>query len=224
MPRVSRRVLWSALSIAAVLMTTGCVHPFIRHVAEYRFGPEQLTPLTATPGIGMGGMPVYTKTFTLPASQKTVFITLSSTGDGHGGAAHWYSASVNGVVCNKGNEGAGFAPGGWIPLQKHKNSTPGGDGGGGIGDLHDNGIYYTWCCTEGVRPGGSNTVQIKMASSIAGQIVFMERSHFYVDSCNTLLCTPAGPPAGPGVAEDAPSVAMPPGHEHPRQPDAKPPL
>ncbi len=218
---MSKRLLYCALSIVVIVSMSGCVHPFIRHVAEFRFGPEQLTNQTAT-GIGTGGIPVYTKTFNLPANRHTLFITLSSTGDGHGGAAHWFSASVNGVVCNKGNEGAGFAPGGWIPLQKHRNSTPGGDGGGGIGDLHDNGIYYTWCCTDGLKPGGPNTVQIRMASSIQGQIVFMERSHFYIDSCNTRLCNPAGPPAGEGMAEEAPSIELPPGHEHPRQ--EKPPL
>ena len=59
--------------------------------------------------------------------------------------------------------------------------------------MHDNGIYYTWCCRKGVRPGGSNQVQIKMASSIAGEFVFVERSHYYIDSVKAELCGPAGP-------------------------------
>lgn len=212
-----KRLFQGAIAMALVLLATGCAHPYIRHVAEFRFGPEQVTDLTAT-GIGTGGIPVWTTTFNIPSDHRTVFITLSSTGDTHGGAASWFSASVNGVVCNKGNEGAGFAPGGWIPLQKHRDSQPGGDGGGGIGDMHDNGIYYTWCCNEGVRPGGANQVQIRMATSTPGQHVFIERSHFYADSCNTVVCREAGPPGGLGEAADAPSTPLPPGHAHPRPP------
>src|ERR1700738_4011657 len=179
------------LALTITMLVVACDPPqsLLRHVAEFRFGPEQFTDQTAT-GVGTGGIAVYAKTFNLPSNQHTIFITLSTTGDGHGGAANWFSASVNGQVCNKGDEGAGFAPGGWIPLQKHRDSSPGGDGGGGVGDLHDNGIYYTWCCTDGVRPGGANTVEIRLASSIAGQFVFMERSHFYIDSVATTLCIP----------------------------------
>ena len=207
--------------IASVLLLTSCSQ-FMRHVAEYRFGPEQFTTAAALP-LGGGGMPIYTKTFNLPSDQHTVFITLSTTGDTHGGAASWFTASVNGTVCNRGNEGAGFAPTGWIPLQKHRDSTAGGDGGGGIGDLHDNSIYYTWCCIDGVKPGGPNTAEIKMASSHPNDFtktVFIERSHFYVDSCKPRLCTPAGPPGGPGTAAEALDAQqeLPPGHQHPQKP------
>ena len=204
---------WSGVLIASFFLLTSCSQ-FMRHVAEYRFGSEQVTTAAALP-LGGGGMPIYTKTFNLPSNQQTVFITLSTTGDTHGGAASWFTASVNGVVCNKGNEGSGFAPTGWIPLQKN------GPGGFGIGDLHDNSIYYTWCCIEGVKPGGLNTAQIKMASSISTEPVFIERSHFYVDSCKPRLCTPAGPPGGVGPAGEAldagEAIELPPGHQHPEQ-------
>lgn len=206
--------------IAIVMLSMSCSSQFQRHVAQYRFGPEQVTQSAALP-LGLGGSPIFTEVFNLPSDQHTVFVTLSTTGDTHGGAASWFTASVNGVVCNKGNEGAGFAPTGWIPLQKHRDSQPGGDGGGGIGDLHDNSIYYTWCCIEGIKPGGANTVQIRMASSLSNQPVFIERSHFYVDSCKPRLCTPAGPPAGatPGAAESAEEpIVLPPGHQHPQKP------
>ena len=214
------------LAVALALSLAACVPPqtLMRHVAEFRFGPEQLTTNTAT-GIGTGGDLIYSKTFNLPSGQNTLFVTLSTTGDTHGGAASWFSALVNGTVCNPGNDGAGFAPGGWIPLQKHSNSAPGGDGGGGPGDLHDNGIYYTWCCREGVRPGGSNTVELRMASSIQGEFVFVERSHYYIDSVRSRLCNEAG--AFPGGEEKvkAMSESMPPGHRHPTPPEQqKPPL
>ena len=204
---------------AGAIVVASCVTPFTlqRHVAEWRFGAEQFTTLTATPApaVAGGGQVIYTKTFPLPADQNTVFVTLSSTGDTHSGAASWFAALVNGVSCNNGDEGAGFAPPGWVPLQKHPNTGPGGDGGGGLGDLHDNVITYIWCCREGVRPGGPNTVEIKMASSTAGQFVFIERSHFYIDSVEAKLCTEAQPIPGVEAALEAERAKMPEGHRHP---------
>lgn len=209
----------------AVLLLSACVTPnaLQRHVADSRFCAEQFTTDSADgSGVGVGGTAIYNKSFNLPSGQNTIFITFSGTGDGHGGAAHWFTASVNGTVCNRGNDGAGFAPAGWIPLQKHRDSGGGGDGGGGIGDLHDNGIYYTWCCLGGVRPGGSNAIEIKLASSIQGEFVFVERSHVYVDSVGAKLCM-ALPCDELGAAEALKST-VPPGHRHPQRPDPpKPP-
>ncbi len=177
-----------------------------RHVAEFRYGGEQVS-FNLPPGDS-----IYQKTFLLPATDDTVFVTLSSTGDTHGGAASWFSALVNGDFCNPGNEGAGFAPGGWIPLQKHINGAPGGDGGGGPGDMHDNGIYYTWCCKG--QPGTQNRVEIRMASSIAGQPVFVERSHYYIDSARLGGCKQAEPIPGDAAKMKALDDQMPPGHKH----------
>ena len=201
------RVLALALVLALSLATSATSQgPLSRLVAEFRFGAEQFSSL------GPPGDQIYQRTFNLPATDDVVFVTLSTTGDTHGGAASWFSALVNGAVCNDGNEGAGFAPGGWIPLQKHANSGPGGDGGGGPGDMHDNGIYYTWCCRKGVRPGGANTVEIRMATSIPGQFVFVERSHYYIDSARGDLCKEAEPIAGDAARRD--SADLPPGHDH----------
>ncbi|HYX26306.1 MAG TPA: hypothetical protein VFC23_19285 [Thermoanaerobaculia bacterium] len=171
-----------------------------RWVAEYRFGAEQSS--SATPP----GNLIYQKVFFLPASEHTLFVTLSTTGDAHLGNSHWFSAQVNGRFCNQGDDGAGFAPPGWVPLQKHfdydnvtyttggVSGVSGGDGGGGNGDMHDNGIYYTWCCPVDVlQPGANNTVQIFMATSFAGTTVFIERSHFFIDSVATRLCNQADP-------------------------------
>ena len=187
------------LTVAAALLATFALcsnlaaGPLTRHVAEFNFGPEQFGVHAAAPN-GGGGDLIYNKTLTLPTSAQTVFVTISTTGDTHDGDAAWFTASVNQVVCNPGDSGAGFAPTGWIPLQKHfsyekvtyrsngAGGLAGGDGGGGAGDMHDNGIYYTWCCIRGVKPGGTNTVQIKLATSKANEPVFIERSHFYIDS------------------------------------------
>ncbi len=212
------RQIVTGLTIAACVLAIGCVTPntLQRHVAEWRFGPEQLTTQTATPApaVAGGGQVIYSKTFPLPRNQNTIFVTLSSTGDTHGGAASWFAALVNGVSCNRGDEGAGFAPPGWVPLQKHRDSGPGGDGGGGPGDLHDNDITYIWCCRDGVKPGAPNRVQIKMASSIDGEFVFVERSHYYIDSVGARLCGDAD-----RITEGAEILAaerekMPKGHKH----------
>lgn len=201
------------LTVAATLLAAFALCPRLaagplsRHVAEFNFGPEQIGVHTAAPN-GGGGDLIYSKTLTLPTSAQTVFVTISTTGDTHDGDAAWFTASVNQVVCNPGDSGAGFAPTGWIPLQKHfsfekvtyrsngAGGLAGGDGGGGTGDMHDNGIYYTWCCIRGVKPGGTNTVQIKLATSKANEPVFIERSHFYIDSVpDRGLCAAAAAPA-----------------------------
>jgi hypothetical protein len=184
-----------------------------RWVAEYRFGAEQSS--AATPP----GNLIYQKIFLLPATEHTLFVTISTTGDSHLGNSHWFSAQVNGRFCNTGDEGAGFAPPGWIPLQKHFDydnvtyttggvaGVSGGDGAGGNGDMHDNGIYYTWCCPGTIlQPGANNNVQIFMASSFAGSPVYIERSHFFIDSVATKLCNQADPvPTGTGTTTAAPT-------------------
>ncbi len=213
---MKKQHIFIALAIAACVFASGCITPntLQRHVAEWRFGSEQFTTQTAAPApaVAQGGQVIYNKTFPLPKNQNTVFVTLSSTGDTHGGAASWFAALVNGVSCNRGNEGAGFAPPGWVPLQKHRDGGAGGDGGGGAGDLHDNDITYIWCCREGVKPGEQNRVQIKMASSMPGTFVFVERSHYYIDSVGARLCGDAQPITEGAAALAAEREKMPKGH------------
>jgi len=192
------------LSVAMLMLlipATLAAQVLNRRVAEFRFGPEQMA------NVGPPGVLIYTKNFPLPTTERTVFVTLSTTGDAHEGNAHWFSVQVNGQLCNQGDEGAGFAPPGWIPLQKHFDYDPPvtytsggvagqttGDGAGGTGDMHDNGIYYTWCCPSTIlRPGFNNLVQIFMATSSPGNPVFVERSHYYIDSVAAQLCNQADP-------------------------------
>lgn len=181
-----------------------------RHVAEFRFGGEQFSNVSAVAFPGPpDGVQIYTRNFALPATQRTVFITLSTTGDAHEGVSHWFSARLNARPCSPLGGGADGAPAAWISLQKHfdyENITyrsngvgglSGGDGGGGNGDMHDNGIYYTWCCLENVQPGAINVAEIRMATSNAGDPVFVEDSHYYVDSVDAKLCNAAGPVSTP---------------------------
>jgi hypothetical protein len=198
-PGILTAILAVAL-MAGLAPTALSAQQLNRWVAEFRFGAEQST-IAAPPGAL-----IYQKVFALPATERTLFVTLSTTGDAHEGNAIWFSVQVNGALCNTGDDGAGFAPPGWIPLQKHfdydnvtyttggVSGVVGGDGGGGQGDMHDNGIYYTWCCPANIlKPGFNNTVQIFMATSFAGSRVFIERSHFYIDSVATKLCNQADP-------------------------------
>jgi hypothetical protein len=112
-----------------------------------------------------------------------LYVTLSTTGDVHGGAASFFSCRVDDRFCNPGAGGAAGAPAGWIALQKVPAANAGAancnNGGGGAGDCHDNGIYYTWCTW--IDPG-VHTLDVRLASSLPGQTVFVEAAHFYVNS------------------------------------------
>jgi hypothetical protein len=54
------------------------------------------------------------------------------------------------------------------------------NGGGGTADCHDNGVAYQWCIP--VEAGTRVTVDLKMATSTAGDTVFIEKGHVYIDS------------------------------------------
>jgi len=146
---------------------------------------------------GEGGLVIYEKTMFIDASHNTAFVTISATGDAHGGARSEFTALIDGVVCNPGGNPVGGSPPGWVTLQRHADYNvyglaPGylGDGGGGAGDVHDNSIYYTWCCKLPPPPADTTgrliTATVKMASGDppgleSGGPVFIEAAHFYVD-------------------------------------------
>jgi len=155
-----------------------------------------VAPLPGT-AAGDDGVVVYTKTLFVPPGLSTLFVTISATGDTHGGAALLLSCRLDGAFCNPGPTGASAVPPGWIALQKHFNYdttytpapndplaglAPAGDGGGGRGDMHDNSLYYTWCTEIPPSTAGVHRVEIRMATSSAGSQVFFENAHFYIDA------------------------------------------
>ncbi len=162
--------------------------------ANFDFTGETATSATATaqsPTAGVtGGVAVYQKEVFVPSGVNTLYVTLSTTGDTHGGAASWFTClvdngdAVDGKFCNPGSPGAAGNPPGWVNLLKLPESTGGNncfDGSGASADCHDNGIYYQWCVA--IAPG-VHSVEIRMATSSAGDTVFIEESHFYIDvSC-----------------------------------------
>jgi len=149
-----------------------------RLAAEFRNfdGTESVT------GAGVPGALIWTKTIFVPSSDNVLYVTLSTTGDTHDGAASWFTCMVDGAFCNPGSGGAAGAPPGWIALLKEPAGGANANcnnGGGGPGDCHDNGIYYTWCTK--IDPG-THTVELRMASGAPPALVFIEAAHFYIDS------------------------------------------
>ena len=171
---------------------------------------------TSAIGVGLppagGGVVIYSKPVIVPPNTTSLYLTVSTTGDTHQGAAHWFACTIDGVSCRVNPGAVDGAPSGWISLLKLPVATGGAsncsDGGGGAGDCHDNNVYYTWC----VRTAPSNftairTLRVKMATSVTGKTVFAEKAHFYVDAnvgpvgeC-ALAPTPTGTGTGPIVAE-----------------------
>lgn len=176
-----------ALIAVAFLATQSQAGRVQRKAAEFRNfdGTETFTGALAAAG-GLGGASIWTKTIPIKPGQKVLYITMSATGDSHGGAAVQFSCLVDNVPCNPGPPGAAAAPPGWITLLKmpaDTDNTNCGEGGGGPGDCHDNGIYYQWCKVIQPPPRGprTRTVNLRMATSASGTTAFIESAHFYID-------------------------------------------
>jgi hypothetical protein len=149
-----------------------------------------------TPGTPDGAL-FYTKTVSVPKGSNTLYVTLYATSDTHFGAAEWLSCRASpqaapgaAPFCRPSeNDGANGTPSGWISLQKlpqnganpNDGSPNCNDGGGGTADCHDNGIAYSWCLPVTVD-SPVVTVDLRMATNRAGQAVFIERGHVYIDS------------------------------------------
>ena len=133
------------------------------------------------------GISVYDKTVFVPGDANVLYLTMSTTGDTHGGSAQCFTALVDGNFFNPGGQGAARCAGngtvnvpGWIALTKLPDAgTNCSDGGGGGGDCHDNGINYQWCTPIN---RGTHSVQVRMATNSVGKEVFIEQAFFYVDS------------------------------------------
>jgi hypothetical protein len=165
---------------------------------------------------GTGGVRVYSKAVFVPFSSgpQTLYVTLSAIGDDHGGQPNFMSCNVDapgGVpsvasqVCNPTptTGGIDLAPPGWLTLAHHFDydiseyvdsgvihtgcgPASCGDGGGGLGDEHDNDYYYTWCKPIAT---GTHTINIRMGNktgttpSSFGEdtTVFFEKAFVFVD-------------------------------------------
>jgi len=171
-------------------------------------GTEFTTTTTAVAGPSifvpgtLDGALFYTKKVSVPKGSNTLYVSIYATGDTHFGAAEWLSCRAApqaspGIApfCRPSADPTAIdqAPSGWISLLKLPQDvqTPnganncnasgvGGDGGGGSADCHDNAIAYQWCVP--VRGDSVVTVNLRMATSINGRAVFIEKGHVYIDS------------------------------------------
>lgn len=160
---LSLGVLALAMSVPQVaLAEDGCSECLVRYSANHRThctpglaDPCELVtnlppnlPASGNPP-GTGGLTIYDKDFLARATDNTIYVTFSGTGDTHFGARLQLAALLDGVACAPGGNPVGAAPPGWVTLSRHADHPElafGGDGSGGSGDLHDNSIHYTWCC------------------------------------------------------------------------------
>ena len=85
-----------------------------------------------------------------------------------------------------GPSGIDEAPNGWVAVKKLPvpvdGATNRNDGGGGPADCHDNAIAYSWCVQLPSPTPISVRVRLRMATSIAGQNVYIEKGQAYIDS------------------------------------------
>jgi hypothetical protein len=126
---------------------------------------------------------------------------MSTTGDTHGGAAGCFTAKVDGAFFNPGGQGAAKCAGngtvnkpGWVALIKEPAggaSANCNNGGGGSGDCHDNSITYQWCTPI---KHGPHDVEVRMATSHAGNTAFIEQAFFYVDASRIQKGSACGAP------------------------------
>ena len=190
----------AALMASVALASGGAIAadgPLIRHSADFfKFdGTEFTTTATAdaNPAIADGAL-FYDRTVLLPSSSNVLYVTLFTTGDTHGGAALWLScrysigAAQPNLCRSNSPPGGGIdeAPNGWVAVKKLPVPVDGAtncnDGGGGAADCHDNAIAYSWCVELPSPTPISVRVRLRMATSIAGQNVFIEKGQVYIDS------------------------------------------
>ena len=159
-----------------------------RLAADYAaFGFEVTTAADPLPG-AEGGLVIYDKdVLFLPPRANVVYVTIGGTGDTHGGQALGLACRFDGATCNPGPNPVGFAPPGWINLLNEPIGSSCDHGGGGGGDCHDNGVYYTWCVAVDLKRKSMHNVEVRIASidtstSDGVSPVFMEGLHFFVDA------------------------------------------
>ncbi|MGH9785249.1 MAG: hypothetical protein ACRD88_13790 [Terriglobia bacterium] len=192
------------------VISTAQAQNIIRKSAEFLYFTPGATGTEATSiavngPLGTGGTSVYTKTIFTGPGENILYVTMSATGDAHGGVKQRFACLVDGVPCNPGGGGINLANTGWVTLLKLPQSpttTNCNDGGGGTADCHDNSIHYQWCKViprivnaAGVETGGPRTVNVRMATEVADTPVFIEQTHFYIDATKggTPTCTEGTP-------------------------------
>lgn len=188
---ITSAVIFLTGTALPVLVEGGPLHRLAANFDFFGPGEEAFTTASIDPLAPLvGGIAIYNQTVLVPTGHNVLFISLSTTGDTHEGAASCFTAKVDGVFANPGGQGAARCTDagatqvpGWVNLQKMTVPTGGSDncndGPGGAGDCHDNNINYVWCAPT---QQGKHDVEIRMATDTEGKFVFIEQAHFNVDS------------------------------------------
>jgi hypothetical protein len=174
---------------------------------------------TTAPPNPLGVTQIYSKTLFKPRGLQSFQIDWNCTGDVHGGVGQELRALIDGQDCNPAGGGAEGNPDGWTVVEKHFNYQssyllpdgiislfPGGDGGGGAGDMHDNVCTYSWCCAVSPTPG-VHTLTVRMGTSCGtgstptcdptvDTTVFEEKVHVAIDGSATQCGTGSAGSAG----------------------------
>jgi hypothetical protein len=185
----------ASVIILGLGMSGARAQPINRLSAEwFKFdGTEFATDQTA---VGVPGVPdgagFYLKTVTPSSTQNVLYVTLSAVGDiAAPGGSTWLSCRIfftpqpaafpSGVPCRT-NSAASFngAPNGYISIMTTSPADV---------DETDNAVPYQWCVSIldqlvplGYRRGSPLTVVLRFATSVAGNSVFLEQGHVYIDS------------------------------------------
>jgi len=203
-PRMCALIASAVLTLVAPLAEAQ--NPLYRLAATFRFfGSERVSTVPPVAG-GSGGVAIYSRTVVVPPGVNVLYVTMSTTGDGHSGARHQFACRTSVPAgafapCQAGPaDPAGGAPAGWITLQRHRDYNRDyqprlgvipfpGDARGGAGDLHDNSIHYQWCVrVPFVSVPATRIVQLRMASrgdpltTLPPPPVFIEGLHVFVDA------------------------------------------
>jgi hypothetical protein len=190
---------WTAVQTWEDGSTGGPLHRLSADFSNFD-GTETFTDLPPP------GQLVYRKRVAVPSDHNVLYVNITATGDQHDGAAMLVNCRVDGNDCNPGN---GDFPG-FVTLLKMTApavSTNCNDGGGGGGDCHDNNFNYTWCIPINPDPWSgpiSHDVELRLATSEAGDTVFYEAAHYYIDSnyIEGNACEQAEPVPPPTNGED----------------------
>lgn len=152
-------------------------------------GTQFNTALTA--GIaGSDGALFYRKNVAVGIGQgNAMFVTVYGNGSAVGGASLWLSCRIDGVACRPSLKGTLAASDGspvnWVTMlhvPAAAGTTNCNNSGGGGGDCHNNVFSYQWCMPIQKLLPGTFTIDLKFATSIAGQRVSIGKGEVTVDT------------------------------------------
>lgn len=152
----------------------------------FDFGSESSTSLPPMP-FGQGGTPIYDNIVKAPPATNTLYVTIGGTADlDQLSNALFIGCRVDGLPCTGGTAANG-SPSGWVMMEYLSASAQ-------PTDMSDNDFYYTWCTHISSTPSNNHTVELRLASLVNMDTVFIEQYHVFVNGAAipdpNQACTP----------------------------------